>query len=135
MIPIPAGLRAELDTWRESDPLRYLAPILRQSGIAVILRSMRAPLDSNDCDASIDVMATITIRDLEPGIKERLRVRAARNGRSMEEEVRVILRSAIAEACVTHTRLAASIRRRFKGCPVQLELPDREPMRQPPKPR
>ena len=29
-------------------------------------------------------MATLTIRNLDPAIKERLRVKAARNGRSME---------------------------------------------------
>ncbi len=35
-------------------------------------------------------MATLTIRNLDPAIKERLRVRAAEHGRSMEAEVRVI---------------------------------------------
>ncbi|RCS24819.1 bifunctional phosphopantothenoylcysteine decarboxylase/phosphopantothenate--cysteine ligase CoaBC [Phyllobacterium salinisoli] len=36
-------------------------------------------------------MASITIRNLDGAIKERLRLRAARNGRSMEEEARVLL--------------------------------------------
>ncbi|MBB3235675.1 bifunctional phosphopantothenoylcysteine decarboxylase/phosphopantothenate--cysteine ligase CoaBC [Phyllobacterium endophyticum] len=36
-------------------------------------------------------MASITIRNLDDSIKERLRLRAAANGRSMEEEVRIIL--------------------------------------------
>lgn len=31
---------------------------------------------------------TLTIRQLDPALKERLRVRAARNGRSMEAEAR-----------------------------------------------
>ena len=35
--------------------------------------------------------ANLTIRKLDPAVKERLRVRAARHGRSMEEEVRRIL--------------------------------------------
>ena len=39
-------------------------------------------------------MASITIRNLEDEIKQRLRVRAAEHGRSMEEEVRDILRRA-----------------------------------------
>ncbi|MYK68691.1 MAG: plasmid stabilization protein, partial [Gammaproteobacteria bacterium] len=39
-------------------------------------------------------MASIIIRNLEEGVKTRLRVRAAENGRSMEEEARVILRKA-----------------------------------------
>ncbi|GAB1580716.1 bifunctional phosphopantothenoylcysteine decarboxylase/phosphopantothenate--cysteine ligase CoaBC [Phyllobacterium phragmitis] len=36
-------------------------------------------------------MASITIRNLDDTVKERLRLRAARNGRSMEEEARLIL--------------------------------------------
>jgi len=36
-------------------------------------------------------MASITIRNLDDAAKERLRVRAARNGRSMEEEARILL--------------------------------------------
>lgn len=38
-------------------------------------------------------MASITIRNLDDEIKQRLRVRAAKNGRSLEEELRVILQS------------------------------------------
>ena len=36
-------------------------------------------------------MASITIRNLDDGVKTELRKRAAGNGRSMEEEVRLIL--------------------------------------------
>ena len=32
-------------------------------------------------------MASITVRNLEDGLKHRLRIRAAENGRSMEEEL------------------------------------------------
>lgn len=39
-------------------------------------------------------MASIIIRNIEDSLKEKLRVRAAQQGRSMEEEVRVILRKA-----------------------------------------
>ena len=35
--------------------------------------------------------ASITIRRIDKSVKQKLRVRAAQNGRSMEEEVRVIL--------------------------------------------
>jgi plasmid stability protein len=38
-------------------------------------------------------MASIVIRNLDQGLKARLRVRAAQNGRSMEAEVREILRN------------------------------------------
>jgi phosphopantothenoylcysteine decarboxylase / phosphopantothenate---cysteine ligase len=41
-------------------------------------------------------MASITIRQLDDDLKKRLRLRAARNGRSMEDEARTILRSAAA---------------------------------------
>jgi phosphopantothenoylcysteine decarboxylase / phosphopantothenate---cysteine ligase len=39
-------------------------------------------------------MASITIRQLDEELKQRLRLRAARHGRSMEDEVRTILRGA-----------------------------------------
>jgi phosphopantothenoylcysteine decarboxylase/phosphopantothenate--cysteine ligase len=41
-------------------------------------------------------MASITIRQLDDDLKQRLRLRAARNGRSMEDEARTILRQAAA---------------------------------------
>lgn len=43
-------------------------------------------------------MASITIRNLDDDIKLRLRIRAAKHGRSMEEEARAILRRAMDEA-------------------------------------
>lgn len=77
-------------------------------------------------------MASLTIRNLENDLKQRLRVRAAEHGRSMEEEVRAILREVIGEATPPRN-LAAAIRARmvpFGG--VDLDLPAREPMREPP---
>jgi antitoxin FitA len=41
------------------------------------------------------VVATLTIRDLEDTVRDKLRVRAAHMGRSMEDEVRSILRAAV----------------------------------------
>src|SRR5262245_21244115 len=41
-------------------------------------------------------MPSLTVRQLDDKIKQRLRLRAARNGRSVEDEVRTILRSAAA---------------------------------------
>ena len=43
-------------------------------------------------------MAAISVRDLDDGVRERLRVRAARNGRSMEAEIRAILTAAADES-------------------------------------
>jgi phosphopantothenoylcysteine decarboxylase/phosphopantothenate--cysteine ligase len=42
-------------------------------------------------------MASLTVRQLDEALKQQLRLRAARNGRSVEDEVRTILRGAAAE--------------------------------------
>ena len=42
-------------------------------------------------------MASLTVRQLDEALKQQLRLRAARNGRSVEDEVRTILESAAAE--------------------------------------
>ena len=39
-------------------------------------------------------MASLTVRQLDEALKQQLRLRAARNGRSVEDEVRTILREA-----------------------------------------
>jgi plasmid stability protein len=66
----------------------------------------------------------LTVRDLDPEVKDRLRQRAARHGRSMEAEVRQILTAAV-EAEDEPIDLVADIRRHFAGVEVELELPDR----------
>ena len=59
-------------------------------------------------------MATLTIRNVDAGVKERLRVRAARHSRSMEAEARSILSEAVAGDCdQPEPNLAEAIRRRF----------------------
>ena len=79
-------------------------------------------------------MASITIRDLEPELKLKLRVRAARLGRSMEEEVRGILREAVAREAEPPINVAAAIRALFRPLGgVDLHIPPRDPMRDPPK--
>jgi plasmid stability protein len=82
-----------------------------------------------------EVMASITIRNLDEKTKLRLRIRAAHHNRSMEEEARNILSVALAEGASAKINLAAAIRRRFKPLGgIELQLPSREPMREPPKP-
>jgi plasmid stability protein len=77
-------------------------------------------------------MSTLTIRDLEPSVKERLRIRAAQSGRSMEEEVRIILRAAVDETSNQAPSLAESIHALFAPLGgLELELPPREPMPEP----
>ena len=77
-------------------------------------------------------MASITIRNLDEDIKKRLRLQAAEHGRSMEEEVRVILRESV-NADTEPQNLAGFIRDCFAPAGgVELELPQRGPMREPP---
>lgn len=45
-------------------------------------------------------MATLTIRNIDAAVKQRLRVRAARHGRSMTAELRGILNEALARKLV-----------------------------------
>jgi plasmid stability protein len=77
-------------------------------------------------------MATLTIRKVDDDLKQRLRIRAAHHGHSMEEEAREILRAALSTPVQTEN-LAEAIRRRFEPLGgVDLEpFPD-EPMRDPP---
>ena len=73
-------------------------------------------------------MASITIRNLDDAIKRQLRLRAADHGRSMEEEVRHILREAVGQAPAP-ANLGESIHRRFASLGgVELDLPPREEM-------
>ena len=77
-------------------------------------------------------MAGITIRNPEDEVKARLRERAAGNGRSVEEEARLILHKAVGRAPRSRD-LASIIRSHFGPANgVDLELPPREPAREPP---
>jgi plasmid stability protein len=83
----------------------------------------------------VNALASITIRNLDEETKARLHVRAAHHRRSMEEEARNILRAALADDAAPPRDLAAAIRRRFRPLGgVELSLPVREPIRQPPRP-
>ena len=78
-------------------------------------------------------MASITIRNLDDRVKAKLRVRAARHGRSMEEEVREILSAAVSGNRLPVRNLYEAIRRivePYGG--IELEIPPREPAREPP---
>jgi plasmid stability protein len=80
------------------------------------------------------IMASITIRNLDDEVKTGLRVRAANNGRSMEEEVRLILRTAVETEAIPAKGLGTAIHELFKPLGgVQLQVPQREPMREPPR--
>lgn len=65
-------------------------------------------------------MASIIIRNLEEQLKQQLRVRAAENGRSMEAEVREILRAALQESAPSGYPEAHHFKAEF-GEPVEAE--------------
>lgn len=75
-------------------------------------------------------MASITIRKLDDELKQRLRVRAAEHGHSMEQEARDILRAALAQP-ETGAELVRRIRARFEEVgyiePGELKIPPRAP--------
>ena len=77
-------------------------------------------------------MASITIRNLDDDVKSRLRVRAAVNGRSMEEEARVILREAVGPKPESRSLVEIIRSRLGPEGGVDLELPPRGPAREPP---
>jgi plasmid stability protein len=80
-------------------------------------------------------MATLTIRNLDDSLTRRLRLRAAHRNHSMEDEARDILRSALAEESPEPENLVDAIRRRIEPLGgVELSLPPREPMPEPPDP-
>ena len=71
-------------------------------------------------------MASITIRNLEDDVKTRLRRRAAGNGRSMEEEARVILAEAVDREAAPERGLGTAIHELFRPFGgVELDLPPR----------
>jgi antitoxin FitA len=75
-------------------------------------------------------MAALSIRNIDESVKRRLRSRAARNGRSMEAEVRAILTEAISEPADTAGLFTALLDRFGALGGVDLELPPRaEPAR------
>jgi plasmid stability protein len=78
-------------------------------------------------------MESITIDGLDDAVRERLRVRAARHSRSMEEEAREILTAGVAAG--EERGLGDSIRALFEPL-GGVDLPEyprhEEPMREPP---
>ena len=81
-------------------------------------------------------MATLTIRNVDAALKERLRVRAAQHGHSMEAELREILKETLKEPeRLPERNLYERIRARFAplGGADDLELPPREPVPDPPR--
>lgn len=104
---------------------------------------MKGRIAINDCVDYVKAMqtetpgtASITIRKLDPALKERLRIRAARHGHSMEAEARDILQTVLTEPGLVPARnLYERIRARFEplGGADDLQLPPRAADRDPPQ--
>ena len=60
-------------------------------------------------------MAQVVVRNIEEDVKARLKHRAAQHGWSMEEEVRQILRKAVAEQAQSPVKLGSRMAARFTG--------------------
>jgi plasmid stability protein len=71
------------------------------------------------------VVAAVSIRGLDDEVRERLRVRAAHHGRSMEAEMRAILTEAVNEPPLRQGLFATLLDRFSELRGVELELPAR----------
>jgi len=79
-------------------------------------------------------MGTLMIRKIDDDLKRRLRVQAAQNGRSMEEEARRILADSLNEGAPAAGNAGdaiAAIVDPIGG--IELDLPYRGPVREPPR--
>lgn len=79
-------------------------------------------------------MATLTVRNVEDETKQRLRLRAARNGHSLEEELRSIIRSAATakEAAPRGSNLYDDIRELVEPHGgFEIPVADRQPVARP----
>lgn len=74
-------------------------------------------------------MASLTIRQIDDELKSQLRIRAAANNNSMEEEARSILRHALTKTAGMRYGFGTRIRQLVEaaGGGVELELPDDPP--------
>lgn len=78
-------------------------------------------------------MSSITVRNLDESIKNVLRLRAARHGWSMEQEVRQILQQTVVREQSGGISFAERLNRRFAGLKVEpLPIPARQMARTPP---
>jgi antitoxin FitA len=69
-------------------------------------------------------MAQFVVRNLENSVKTRLQRRAKQHGRSMEEEVRDILRNAVREKPSSAKRLGTEIAALFSEIGLDSDIPE-----------
>lgn len=89
-------------------------------------RCVGAPSASIDSRSEeVIAMAALSIRNLDDKVKERLHVRAAGNGRSMEAEVRSILEDAVSDPTQSADLMRTLLDRFGEIGGVDLDLPER----------
>ncbi len=69
-------------------------------------------------------MAQFVVRHLEDDVAEKLKQRAKRHARSMEDEVRHILRTAVRERPAGRQKLGTRIAQRFQRAGLSDDLPE-----------
>lgn len=69
-------------------------------------------------------MAQFVVRNLEEDVARKLKQRARRHARSMEDEVRHILRAAVQRRSDPPRKLGTRIARRFRGAGLTADLPE-----------
>ncbi len=69
-------------------------------------------------------MAQLVVRNLEDELKQQLQLRAGRAGRSMEAEVREILRNAMQDEKMPGKGLGSEIADIFRGVGLDEEIPE-----------
>ena len=67
-------------------------------------------------------MAQFVVRNIEDEVRDRLRSMAKRHGRSMEEEVREILRAAVASRPTGAARFGSRASARFRACGLETDI-------------
>lgn len=78
--------------------------------------------------------SSITIRKLPPEVKQALRLRAAQNGHSMEEEARQLLKEAVTSRVKKPQNAYEALRASLRGIdlPERFDLPPRDDLAPPP---
>jgi antitoxin FitA len=69
-------------------------------------------------------VAQFVVRNLEEDVAKKLKQRARRHARSMEDEVRHILRTAVQQRPEPAQKLGTRIAQRFRGSGLNTDLPE-----------
>lgn len=85
----------------------------------------RNPVEARNGVRYHDSVAQIIVRNLEEEVRDGLRALAAKHGRSMEAEVREILRNAVLQSSLApEPRLGSLLAGRFRGIGLEQPIPE-----------